>query len=134
MSVRDRYDLELSATGQISSPGEPDVSVLDVRIRFIPNLPTVRLVGELDLDSLHLLTDALDAIAATACPADLVVLDLAGVRFCDVAGLRAIAACASTLATSGKQLLLYHPPHPVTRLMEITGIAQHLVRPAPDTR
>jgi anti-sigma B factor antagonist len=111
-----------------STRGDPDrlPSALEVRIQFAPTLPLVRLTGELDLDSLHRLTDALDAIAATDCPADLVVLDLAGVTFCDVAGLRSLEQCALALEVSGRQLMLYEPPRIVTRLMAMTGIAQWL--------
>lgn len=128
MSVRDRYDLEFAAPGEPVSPGVSELaSVLDVRIRFTPHLPTVRLAGELDLDSLHLLTDALDAIAASACPADLVVLDLADVRFCDVAGLRAIEMCAATLTAVGKELVLYDTPPQVMKLIEITGVAGKVI-------
>lgn len=110
-------------------PGRRDdtlVSALEVRIQFAPTLPLVRLSGELDLDSLHLLTDAVESIAATACPAELVVLDLAAVTFCDVAGLRALEQCALSLEMLGKQLMLYHLPRAVTRLMTMTGVAQWL--------
>jgi len=122
----------MSVTTTSDSPYPPAgreeafVSALDVRIQFAPKLPLVRLSGELDLDSLHLLTDALDAIAATSCPAELVVLDLAAVTFCDVAGLRALEQCALSLEMVGKQLMLYHPPRSVTRLMTMTGVARWL--------
>lgn len=101
---------------------------LSVRVRFTPHLPVVRLAGELDLDSEHLLTDALDSIAAAQCPAEVVVLDLSDVRFCDVAGLRAIETCAAILAATDKQLLLYHAPPAVLKLIAITGVARHLTR------
>lgn len=100
-----------------------DLAILDVRIRFTPTLPLVRLAGELDLASEHLLTDALECLAATACPAEMVVLDLSAVRFCDVAGLRAIEGCAVALAATGKKLVLYNPPLAVTRLITLTGVA-----------
>lgn len=40
-----------------------------------------------------------------------------------VAGLRAIEWCSAALAASGKQLVLYHPPAMVTRLIAVTGMA-----------
>ena len=122
----------MSVTSSIDSPDQPArrdealASALEVRIQFAPTLPLVRLSGELDLDSLHLLTDALDSVAATSCPAELVVLDLAAVTFCDVAGLRSLEQCALSLEMAGKQLMLYHPPRSVTRLMAMTGVAQWL--------
>jgi anti-anti-sigma factor len=111
-----------------STRGDPvrPSSALDVRIQFAPKLPLVRLAGELDLDSLHLLTDALESIAATARSAELVILDLAGVTFCDVAGLRALEKCALSHEVTGKQLMLYEAPRTVTRLMAMTGIATWL--------
>ena len=110
MSVRDRAD--------------DDVGILDVRIRFTPRLPVVRLSGDLDLASEHLLADSLESVAANAREAEVVVLDMAAVRFCDVAGLRAIEWCAASLSATGKQLVLYHPPRSVTKLIEMTGVAQ----------
>lgn len=119
---------DFSARADFSPRGDPvrPSSALEVRIQLAPNLPLVRLTGELDLDSLHLLTDAMNSIAATSCPAELVVLDLAGVTFCDVAGLRALEQCALALEMSGKQLMLYEAPRTVTRLMAMTGIATWL--------
>jgi anti-sigma B factor antagonist len=109
MSVRDRV--------------EDDTAILDVRIRYAPSLPLVRLAGELDVASAHLLTDAIESLAATHCPAELVILDLHAVRFCDIAGLRAIQWCATALSATGKQLVLYHPPATVTKLIAISGVA-----------
>ena len=130
MTVRDRH--EDVVAGHPMSTGEPADSVdstplLTVRIRFTPSLPVVRLSGELDIASLHLLTDALDSVAASSCPGDLVVLDLAGITFCDVAGLRMIEMCAATLAAADKELLLYDAPQQVRKLIKITGVARHIV-------
>jgi anti-anti-sigma factor len=102
--------------------------VLDVRIRYTPTLPVVRLAGDLDLSSVHLLADALDSIAATNCPAPLVVLDLSEVTFCDITGLQGIEDGGSTMAAAGKELMLYHPPSRVVKLIEMTGIARGLGR------
>ena len=108
MSVRDRI---------------PDqTAILDVRIRFAPSLPLVRLAGELDVESSHVLTDAIESLAASHCPAELVVLDLAEVRFCDMAGLRAIQWCSTALSATGKHLVLYHPPAAVTKLISMSGM------------
>ena len=104
-------------------PTDGEVAILDVRIRFAPSLPLVRLTGELDLDSAHLLTDAIESLAAEDFPAELIVLDLAGVRFCDIAGLRAIQWCSTALAATGRQLVLYHPPSAVTKLITTSGVA-----------
>ncbi|MDZ5620967.1 STAS domain-containing protein [Nocardioides bizhenqiangii] len=127
MTVRDRH--EDFVAGHPMFPGESNDSspLLTVRIRFTPNLPVVRLSGELDIASLHLLTDALDSVAAASCPGDLVVLNLAGITFCDVAGLRMIEMCAATLAAADKELILYDAPPQLRKLIKITGVAQHIV-------
>ena len=99
---------------------------LEVRIRFDPRLPFVRLTGELDLASAHLVSDALDTVAATAYDAQMVVLDLAGLTFCDVAGLRCVEACGLTLEEAGLRLVLYQPPVRVMRLIASSGVAARL--------
>lgn len=116
-----RPDLPRPAGGD----GSP---VLDVRIRFDAALPLVRLAGELDLGSAHLLRDALETVRARASAADMLVLDLAGVTFCDVAGLRVIEACALNLEATGRQLLLYRPSRSVLKLIAISGVAAGLER------
>ena len=133
MSVQDRRAHDVADGHPVpgEDPAEAPIdelpAALSVRIRFTPSLPLVRLTGELDLASLHLLTDALDAVAAASCPGELVVLDLSGITFCDVAGLRTIEMCAATLAAVDKQLLLYQAPASVKRLIEITGVARYVV-------
>lgn len=121
----------MSATAPESNrPAAPDptrpASALDVRIHFTPSLPLIRLAGELDISSLHLLTDALHAITAATGPPDVVVIDLAGVTFCDVAGLRTLEQCGLALEMDGRQLVLHSPPRAVTRLMAVTRIGQGL--------
>lgn len=127
MSVRDQHDEGVAAGHPVIKDGPGGAPLLTVRIRFTPNLPVIRLAGELDVASLHLLADALDSIAAAACSGNLVLLDLSGVRFCDVAGLRAIDMCAAALEAADKQLVLYQAPPQVIKLIRITGVARHLV-------
>jgi len=55
---------------------------------------------------------------------ELVVLDLAGVGFMDVAGLRAVLAADRRLRASGKRLVLAAPPRSVRRLLSLTGHEQ----------
>lgn len=113
-------DEELEYAGGATGAG------LDVRIRFNPALPLVRLVGELDLYSAKVLADAVEAVATTASGAPLVLLDLAGLTFCDLAGLRAVEACALNLESLGKQLVLYRPSREVSRLIALSGVASGL--------
>jgi anti-anti-sigma factor len=99
---------------------------VEVRIRFDPRLPLVRVVGELDLVSTHLLADAMGAVATTPCLSKMVLLDLDGVSFCDVAGLRALETSALTLERAGVRLVLYQPPCVVRKLIASSGVASRL--------
>ena len=116
MTVKDRSD------------AEADGGVLDIRIRYSPALPLVRLAGDLDLDTVHSLRDALDAVANPGCPAKMVLLDLRALTFCDIAGLQGIEDAAADLAVAGKELVLYGTPPRVTGLIEMTGVARGLVQ------
>ncbi|HWJ83633.1 MAG TPA: STAS domain-containing protein [Nocardioides sp.] len=118
-----------SDSGEARVAAADEFPILDVRIRFNPSLPLVRLVGELDLNSLHLLADAMYSVTARPSENDLVLLDLAGVTFCDLAGLRAIEACALNLeTTAAKRLILYRPSRQVAKLIRISGVAAGLER------
>lgn len=110
---------ERPAGRTLSIGGSGPGALLDIRIRLSSTLALVRLVGELDLSSEHLLADALGCIEAASCRASLVVLDLAGVTFCDAAGLRAMEACAARLTAEGKELRLSNVSRPVARLLAI---------------
>ncbi|MGW4897589.1 STAS domain-containing protein [Kitasatospora sp. NPDC004240] len=78
-----------------------------------------RLEGEIDLDQRPKLEDAL-VQAVKDRPARLLV-DLAGVGFCDSAGLNALLVTRADAETAGIRLILTAPPPQVRRLLEITG-------------
>lgn len=99
--------------------------VLDVRIQFEPHLSMVRLTGELDIASAHLLLDAVGVITTTS-TTEMVVLDLAGVTFCDVAGLRAIETCAVAADRAGTRLVLHQVPCLVRRLILTSAVTARL--------
>lgn len=126
MSVRDRHEDDLVAGVRSSDAGA--ASILDVRIMFTPSLPVVRLGGELDVDSVHLVRDALDCVAAMSRRARMIVLDLSDVTFCDVGGLRGIETCAGILEADGRQLVLHRLPQRLTKLIAMTGVASGLDR------
>lgn len=110
-----------------SVSAEP-ATILGVRIRYTPSLPMVRISGELDLSCAHLLLDAVRSAADSACPAEVVALDLAGLTFCDLAGVRAIIGAAQALEELGKELRVCSPPSCVLRVVELSGIGEDLIR------
>ena len=83
---------------------------------------TISPVGEIDLDSVGLLSASLsDTIAAGA---DRVVVDFAHVTYIDSAGLGALVGAHKRLRAAGGALVL-HCAHPrVMRLFKITGLTK----------
>lgn len=100
---------------------------LDVRIRFNRSLPLVRLSGELDVSSSHLVRDAVASVATAACPSATVVVDLEQVTFCDVAGLRALEDAATALSREDREMVLYRVPPTVARVISLAGVSGFLV-------
>ncbi|MFJ2188806.1 STAS domain-containing protein [Kitasatospora sp. NPDC087861] len=88
------------------------------------------LYGELDLDSVDALWAALDA--ALAAPAAVVVIDCAGLEFCDSTGLDAMFRAQDRAAARGSRIELARPRPPVLRMLELTGATDVLpVRDVP---
>ena len=114
--------------GEHRTPGEPDRGsglVLDdgtLRITWRSGEPPIMmLAGEVDEASYPGLVAALTGAAAQY---DEIHLDLAGLGYCDLAGLRAIVRLASPDAAGGgtvKQVVLHHVPDSVRTVLHIVG-------------
>lgn len=72
--------------------------------------------GELDPSTAPDLASRLSGLEGT------VVLDLRGIRFVDSSGLRTLIGASAEL---GERLVLRAPSPVVTRLFDLTGIAEH---------
>ncbi len=79
--------------------------------------------GELDAYSAPLLADRL---AISAAEGDAVRLDLSGIDFIDSSGLRALVDGHQQSEAAGRRLVLSRPSPVVTRLLEISGLTEHL--------
>jgi anti-anti-sigma factor len=67
-------------------------------------------------------------------PASTVHLDLSGVGFCDVAGLRVLLELGQQAAAAGRQLLVVEASYPVRVVLRLTGTAAYFrYPPAPDS-
>jgi anti-sigma B factor antagonist len=108
--------------GKVPAPRQAPETHLDVRVRLAPALPVIRLRGELDLSNVHLLRDALESVQNEFGVGELVVLDLAGLEFCDANGVAMINHARITMAMSGKELVLRDPPSSLRKLLAITGL------------
>ncbi|MFF3074607.1 STAS domain-containing protein [Kitasatospora sp. NPDC057904] len=78
--------------------------------------------GELDLDTVTDLHAALDAALAT--PGSVIVIDCAGLEFCDSTGLNAILRARADAAADDSRIDLARPGPLLLRLLELTGAAE----------
>lgn len=81
------------------------------------------LVGEIDAHTAPELAAHLDPLPGASGD---VVVDLAGVTFIDSSGLRVLVEAHHRSSESGRRLALRSPSPAVVRLLEISGLADHL--------
>jgi anti-sigma B factor antagonist len=85
---------------------------------------TVIFAGELDTASADqayaYVRDAIDAIGGQ------VLLDVAGLRFCDASGLGALARMSRHAGQAGSSLHLVAPPPRLMKIIRITGLEDRL--------
>ncbi len=96
----------------------PEPSRLDLAV----DAETIRLSGIIDA---HTAEQLLDGLRTAATDSD-TVADLGGVDFIDSSGLRALVTVHQEHVDAGGRLLLRNLSQPVTRLLEITGLSDHL--------
>ncbi|MGD9796109.1 MAG: STAS domain-containing protein [Acidimicrobiia bacterium] len=80
--------------------------------------------GEIDCDSVRVLGPMLDPLPGDAAE---VRLDLAAVTFIDSSGLRLLIQAHQRAETSGRSLVLERPSPSVARLLDISGLRDHLI-------
>lgn len=96
-----------------------------------PSSVVVAVRGDLDLDSAPRLRRHIDALLG---PPSAVLLDLTHLGFCDAAGLGVIVEAGAELRERGAALALVRPPRQLCRVLQITGLDQHLaIYPSPET-
>jgi len=86
-----------------------------------PNATGLAVVGEIDASTAPALGTAL--AAADHHP---LVVDLAGVTFCDSSGLRVLLEAHQRLADEGRRLVLANPSEVIARLFDVAGVNEHL--------
>ncbi|MET9181090.1 STAS domain-containing protein [Kitasatospora aureofaciens] len=79
----------------------------------------IALYGELDLDSVTELNEVLRP--ALAEPATVIVIDCAGLEFCDSTGLNALLRAQARAVDDGSRIELARPRPLVLRMLELTG-------------
>lgn len=93
--------------------------VIDVdRARLAEGVVVVALSGDVDLFSVPRLRSVLSEFVGTHD----VVLDMAGVAFCDSSALRVFVDAQRRAAAAGRRLEIAHPSTPVRNLFDISGL------------
>ncbi|MFD8596007.1 STAS domain-containing protein [Kitasatospora sp. NPDC059646] len=96
----------------------PDLRVTVERVS--ESVCVVRPVGDMDMDRRHQFAAALDE-AMQPPAARVVVVDLAGLGFCDSTGVNALLTARTTASAAGIRLVVAGPSQQMLRLLEATG-------------
>jgi anti-sigma B factor antagonist len=100
--------------------------ILSVATEQVGDQVVLSVSGELDMSSAPRLGSAVSE--ATAFDAvRRVILDLSGTEFIDSSGLRAMLSAREEFESRGCEFTLRAPSPAVTRLLEITALADHFV-------
>jgi anti-sigma B factor antagonist len=101
---------------------------LGITVRREADRVVFDLDGELDMASAPQLQSALDS--AEVDPETMVVLDLQSLQFIDSTGLRAILSLRDQCAERAQQFAVTRGSPQVQRLLDITGVSEHLQTPS----
>jgi anti-sigma B factor antagonist len=99
---------------------------LTIAVRHAGGEIVVALSGELDPHSAPQLQEEIDAVRDVGHAGATVVLDLEELSFIDSSGLRVLIAAQKAIDAVGGRLVLRHPSETARRLLEITGLVDHL--------
>jgi anti-sigma B factor antagonist len=94
-------------------------SYLSVVVRDRPDATVMTVSGELDVASSPQLSEALDRLDLTEQRP--MVLDLAGLEFIDVTGLRVLLRAQEKARQTGTQLTVVNVSQGIRRLLKLTG-------------
>ena len=104
-------------------PDGPEPLQVEVTSQHDEVVLTLR--GELDPHTAPLLHDQIDRATADGSTRTL-VLDVAGLRFIDSSGLRVIIGAHKTMTARSGRLVLRDPTDTTRRLLDITGLTDHI--------
>jgi len=97
---------------------------LRLRVERGDDQDVVWLDGELDPHTAPLLKSEVDRLAADG--STQIVLDLSNLQFIDSSGLRVVISAHRDMADRGGSLSLRSPSETARRLLEITGLVEHI--------
>ncbi|WP_406130683.1 STAS domain-containing protein [Streptomyces sp. NBC_00989] len=95
---------------------------LAIRTRTTPAGPVVELTGELDYDSYTQVRELLPGLALS--DGQQLVVDLAGVTFCDSSGITALLAARNHALAARAGIALAAVPDHISRIFHMVGLDQ----------
>ncbi|MFI8962751.1 STAS domain-containing protein [Streptomyces sp. NPDC053493] len=98
--------------------------MFSVEVRQEARGTVMALRGELDFDSAVQLDEAGHGVLEPGRRKEPVVVDMAGLTFCDSSGISALLRLYQQLSTQERRLLLAAVPRTVLRLFTLTGLDQ----------
>lgn len=107
------------------SPNNEGQGPLEIEVGPVGEECVLVLRGELDPHTAPLLRDQVDLVTADGTTHTL-VLDVAGLRFIDSSGLRVIIGAHKEMTARSGRLVLRAPTDTTRRLLDITGLAEHI--------
>jgi anti-sigma B factor antagonist len=108
---------ELMAAMADAEPQSP----LDLQLVELEGVPVLRLGGELDIHTVGLLRERLNALLAAGPPS--IIVDLSRLRYIDSRGMAALLQASLQLTGT---LALVCAQERIARLFEATGLADHM--------
>jgi anti-sigma B factor antagonist len=100
------------------------MSTLTATVHPQPAGTVVRIAGELDYDTAGHLREVLRGI--TLRPGERLVLDLAGLKFCDSSGITTILAARNVALAAQADIALAAVPDSTSRVLRLVGLDQVL--------
>ncbi|MDX2919017.1 MULTISPECIES: STAS domain-containing protein [Streptomyces] len=98
------------------------MSPLTITTRLAATGPVLEIIGELDYETAPELRKAVDGL--TVAEGQLLVLDLAGLDFCDSSGISALISARSVAVEQGGGIVLAAVPANTARTLGIVGLDQ----------
>ncbi|MFF7178341.1 anti-sigma factor antagonist [Streptomyces sp. NPDC008121] len=96
------------------------MTMLDITTRTTPAATVLALAGALDYETAPHLREQVRAVDLS--PGHLLVLDLAGLDFCDSSGINTFLTARNAVTAANASIALASVPSPVARVLGIVGL------------
>ncbi|NBM16926.1 STAS domain-containing protein [Streptomyces sp. GC420] len=100
------------------------MSELTTTVRDTATGPVLDIDGDLDFDTAAEFRAVLEAMTPPPAPGRLLVLNLAGLRFCDSSGITSLLVARNLAESAGAGVCLAAVPDHTARILQIIGLDQ----------